>query len=266
MVLELARTLSRGSFDANLVFLCVPGEEQGLFGARHFAETAGGLDLRIAGMFTNDIVGGAHDEEFEQDFGHVRVFAGGDAPDHASRELARLIEECAALYVEGFAARPIFHLDRFGRGGDHIPFHEAGVPAVRFTEARELYRRQHKDVSEDGRFGDLPAYVSADYMERVARTNGAALLRLALAPPPVERVRMRGAMSQSVSLSWPAVDGAAAYRVVWRATTSHAWQYAREVEETNCELEGVVPDDYYFGVQSLSADGHASLAVGPRRR
>ena len=79
LVLELARVLSAASFDANLVFLCVPGEEQGLFGSSHFAETLGGLDLNIAGMFTNDIVGGAHDAEFEQDFGHVRVFAGGGA-------------------------------------------------------------------------------------------------------------------------------------------------------------------------------------------
>ena len=176
------------------------------------------------------------------------------------------MEECAAAYVEGFDARLIFQLDRFGRGGDHIPFHEAGIPAVRFTEARELYRRQHKDVSEDGRFGDLPEYVSPEYMAQVTRANGAALLRLALAPAAPERVRLRGAMTRAARLSWNAVEGASAYEVVWRDTTSHAWQHGRRVEATELTLDGVVPDDSYFGVRSLGSDGHASLASGPRRR
>ena len=38
VVLEAARALAPFTFDANLVFLLVPGEEQGLYGSRHFAE------------------------------------------------------------------------------------------------------------------------------------------------------------------------------------------------------------------------------------
>lgn len=266
VVMELARVLSTHEFDANVVFLCVPGEEQGLHGAEHFAAWSAEQGVAIAGMFTNDIVGGSFDAEFEQDHGSVRLFAGGDAPDAPSRELARAVDEGAAAYVPGFDVRLIFHLDRNGRGGDHIPFHERGWPAARFTEARENYRRQHKDISEDGRYGDLPEYVSAEYTADVARTNAAALMRLASAPPPPQRVRLRAAMRESASLSWREVPDAAGYEVVWRETTSAVWQHALRVEDTSATLEGVVGDDWYFGVRSLDEHGHASLAGVPRRR
>ena len=56
-VMEMARVMSQYQFDATIVFMTVPGEEQGLLGAAHWAEEAKKKNLNIAAMFTNDIIG-----------------------------------------------------------------------------------------------------------------------------------------------------------------------------------------------------------------
>ena len=56
--LELARVMSKRKFDATIIFMAVPGEEQGLLGATHYADEAKKLKMNIEAMFTNDIVGG----------------------------------------------------------------------------------------------------------------------------------------------------------------------------------------------------------------
>lgn len=267
-VLEMARVLASHEFDANLVFLLVPGEEQGLYGSKHFAERADADGWRIEGMFTNDIVGGVEGFDGRIDRETIRVFAGGDEPEAGSKELARLIAECCESYVDGARVRMIHRLDRYGRGGDHIPFHEAGVAAVRFTEANEHYLRQHQNVGvlEGVRRGDDPEFVDEEYLARVTRVNAAALARLAAAPPPPERVRMRGAMTYAPRLSWSAVEGAVGYEVVWRETTSVSWEHALRTEEPGAQLEGVVADNFYWGVRAIGASGASSVATAANRR
>lgn len=265
VVLEAARVLSQQTFDANLIFLCVPGEEQGLLGSFHFSKQLAAEGLEVTAMFTNDIVGGAHGEGFEHDHSIVRVFSGGDATDSGARELSRSIAETAQVHVPGFAVRQVHQLDRNRRGGDHIPFHRLEIPAVRFTEAREDYRRQHKYVAADESTGDLPKYVSADYMARVARVNVATLARLASAPPTPQRFRVFGAMSHTTELSWDASPGAVAYEVLWRETTANEWQHALLVEGTELDVD-VTIDNYYWGVRAVSGSGHSGLpATGPRQ-
>jgi hypothetical protein len=56
-VLELARVMSRHSFDATIVFATFAGEEQGTFGSIHYAQEAKAAGVNIAGMFSNDIIG-----------------------------------------------------------------------------------------------------------------------------------------------------------------------------------------------------------------
>ncbi|HEY8203534.1 MAG TPA: M20/M25/M40 family metallo-hydrolase, partial [Pyrinomonadaceae bacterium] len=66
-VLEMARVMAKYKFDATIVFMTVPGEEQGLLGSTYFAEQAKKNNMDIEGMFTNDIIGssvggnGVHD-------------------------------------------------------------------------------------------------------------------------------------------------------------------------------------------------------------
>src|ERR1700740_1770247 len=49
-VLEMARVMAKYKFDATIVFMTVPGEEQGLLGAVHFAEEAKKANMDIEAM------------------------------------------------------------------------------------------------------------------------------------------------------------------------------------------------------------------------
>src|SRR5438445_11183965 len=200
-VLEMARVMSKYKFDATIVFMTVPGEEQGLLGSTHFAEQAKKNNLNIEGMFTNDIIGSSLGGNGVRDPHTVRVFSEGvpsnettaeattrrsvgGENDSASRQLARFIKETAAAYVPQMKVTMIYRRDRYGRGGDHMPFVERGYAAVRFTEPNENYQHQHQNVrTENGiQYGDLPQFDDFNYIANVTRVNAASLAALASAP------------------------------------------------------------------------------------
>src|SRR5829696_2913212 len=200
-VLEMARVMAKYEFDATIVFMAVAGEEQSLLGSTYFADQARQKNWNIDAMFTNDIVGNTLGGNGVRDRGTVRVFSEGvpsnETPaeattrrsvggenDSPSRQLARFIKETAAVYLKDFRVQLVYRRDRYGRGGDHIPFLERGFAAVRFTEPNEDYTHQHQNVrTEKGTvYGDLPEFVDFAYVAQVARVNAAALAALALAP------------------------------------------------------------------------------------
>src|SRR5438046_7591011 len=76
-VLEMARVMAKYKFDATIVFMTVPGEEQGLLGAVHFAEEAKKSNMGIEAMFTNDIIGSSLGANGVKDPHSVRVFSEG---------------------------------------------------------------------------------------------------------------------------------------------------------------------------------------------
>src|SRR5574337_1112667 len=82
----------------------------------------------------------------------------------------------------------IYRTDRFGRGGDQVPFLQAGYPAVRVTEAHENYTRQHQDLrtAQGIRYGDTIDGVDFRYLARVTALNAITMASLsrARAPPP----------------------------------------------------------------------------------
>jgi len=73
-----------------------------------------------------------------------------------------------------------------GRGGDHIPFLERGLPAIRISVAVEDYQHQHQDLrTENGiEYGDTVDRMDFPYLARITRLNVAAMDRLARAPMP----------------------------------------------------------------------------------
>src|SRR6185436_14257062 len=150
-----------------------PGEEQGLLGATYFAEQARLKDWNIEAMFTNDIVGNTLGGNGVRNRRTIRVFSEGvpsnetqaeattrrsvgGENDSASRQLARFIKETTDAFVPHMKVLMVYRRDRYGRGGDHIPFLERGYPAVRFTEMNEDFRHQHQNIRvENGvQFGD----------------------------------------------------------------------------------------------------------------
>ncbi len=279
--LESARVLSKLKFPATIIFLTVAGEEQGLFGSAHFAQLARQQGWNIEGVLSNDIVGG--DKDPGQEPGLVRVFSEGvpltvtnqglallqslgGENDSASRDLARYVVETGRTYSLGVAATPIYRLDRYLRGGDHIAFNQQGYAAVRFTEFREDFDHQHQNVRVENntQFGDLLQYVDFDYVTRVARVNAAALATLAFAPAPPQNAVLVTAQLENVStLKWDPAPGAASYEVVWRRSSSPEWEHVAEVPDGTTTTVNVAKDNVLFAVRALDAQGHRSLEVAP---
>jgi hypothetical protein len=280
--LECARVLSKLKFPATIMFLTVAGEEQGLNGSAHFAKMAKEQGWNIQAVLNNDIVGGNRDPQ--QDSGVVRVFSegvpiaatdaevrmirnlGGES-DSASRQIARYVAEVSRTYQT--AVKPLleFRLDRYLRGGDHISFNEQGYAAVRFTEYREDYHRQHQNVrTENGiEYGDVPRWVNSDYVANVARINAAALASLASAPAPPTKVRLQTKeLENNSTITWEASPGSPSYEVLWRATTSPEWENTQSVGTINRTTLPMSKDNVIFAVQSVDSQGHRSLAVVPQ--
>jgi len=281
--LECARVLSKLKFPGTIIFLTVAGEEQGLYGSKHFAEYAKSQGWDIEAALNNDIVGG--DKSAGQNPKVVRVFSesipdgateaqlrmiralGGES-DSASRELARYIVQIARAYQTGVSPLLEFRRDRFLRGGDHISFNEEGFPAVRFTEYRENFNRQHQNVrTENGiEYGDLPRYVNYDYVANVARLNAATLAELASAPGPPQKVRIETKeLVNDSTLVWdPPADGrATGYEVLWRATSAPDWEHSQPMgKETRATLP-LSKDNVIFAVEAIDEAGHKSQPIVP---
>jgi len=286
-VLEMARVMAPYKFDATIVFMTVPGEEQGLLGSTHFAEEAKKQKLDIEAMFTNDIIGSSLGGNGVRDRKSIRVFSEGvqsnETPEEAvarrgvggendstSRQLSRFIKESAARYVPDFSVSMVYRRDRYLRGGDHIPFLERGYPAVRFTEPNENYNHQHQNVRIEGgvQYGDLPEFVDFGYIAQVARVNAASLACLALAPTAPKSVAIvNKRLTNDTDLQWaanPEMD-LAGYEVVWRDTTSPVWTNSLWVGNVNnFTMKKMSKDNYFFGVRAVDRDGNRSPVAYPK--
>jgi hypothetical protein len=277
-VLEAARVLSRHRFPATIVYAALSGEEQGLHGGKIMADYARAQGWEVEANLNNDIIGNSCGSDRVCDDANVRIFSeglrwqGGEAlrplvrsqggeNDSPSRNLSRFLDGLADDLSLGLNVHPIWRNDRFGRGGDHTEFLNAGYPAVRFSVAVENYNWQHQDLrTENGiEYGDTIERMDFPYLRRVTQLNVAALAALARAPmPPAPAVE--GAVSPDTTVSWTAVPGADGYIVRWRRTDAAQWEHSLRVPSraTSHVLRGIRVDDWVFGVSSFSADGYES--------
>lgn len=286
-VLEIARAMVPYRYHATMVFLCVAGEEQGLLGSTYFAEQAKQNGWRIQCMFTNDIIGNSLGGNGVRDNHTVRVFSEGIRSDETeaqarirrsvggeddspSRQMARYIKETGEKFVRGMKVTLIARRDRYGRGGDHIPFNERGYAAVRFTEPNEDYRHQHQNVREDNGvvYGDLPEFVDFPYVANVARINAAALASLAAAPDSPQGVALNTRrLSTDTDLEWKASaePDVVGYEVVWRETVAPVWTHTRKVGNvTRYTLKGISKDNFFVGVRAVDKAGRRSPVAFPQ--
>jgi peptidase M28-like protein len=224
----------------------------------------------------------------EQAHALINLGAENDSP---SRELARSIADTASTYFTPEIQRPpavpgrphsnlaraipafhpvlIFRRDRFLRGGDHSSFNAEGFAAVRLTEWRENFQHQHQNVrAENGvQYGDLLQYVDFNYVANVTRLNAATLATLASAPGEPKEVHiLTNSLDNNTELTWTAPAGmpaGATYEVVWRNTDAPSWTMAQSAGgETSLKLP-VSKDNVIFGVRTVDAAGHRSIAVMP---
>ena len=287
VVIEIARVMSKRKFDATIVFMTVPGEEQGLLGAAHFAQQAVEKKMDIEAMFTNDIVGGVTTQKHSPNRNRVRVFSEGvpsneteqqagtrrsvgGENDSSSRQLARYVKEQSDRYLKNFKVWMIYRRDRYGRGGDHIPFVERGFTAARITEVDEDYTHQHQNVRTEGGvfYGDTPEFVDFEYTANVARVNMIALSSLASAPARPKNVGIvTTRLTNDTELKWDANTDAdiAGYEIVWRDTTAAEWTDSLPVGNvTTYVVKGRSKDNYFFGVRAVDKAGNKSPVVYPR--
>ena len=285
-VLEMARVMAKYKFDATIIFMTVPGEEQGLLGATHFAEEAKKNNLDIEAMFTNDIIGSSLGGNGVRDAHTVRVFSEGvpsnetqaeattrrsvgGENDSPSRQLARFIKETSEHYVPSMKVWMIYRRDRYGRGGDHQPFLERGYAAVRFTEPNEDYHHQHQNVRvENGiQYGDLPQFDDFNYIANVARVNASSLAALALSPARPKNVVFPSGLANDTIIRWDANKemDLASYEIIWRDTTAATWTNSLSVGNVlTYTMKGMSKDNYFFGVRAVDKDGNRSPVTYPR--
>lgn len=286
--IEAARVLSKYKFKHSVAFVGLSGEEQGLFGGAGLARHAQENNWEMIGILNNDMIGNiegvdgvidnrtfrifseptpANEEERAR---RGRRFTGGEV-DGISRQLARFIHKQVSTYMPEMNPMMIYRLDRFGRGGHHRPFNDLGFAGVRIMEAHENYNRQHQNIREENgiKYGDVIEGVNFAYTRKLASVNEISLAGLAWAPPAPKNVAIGGAVRPSTTLAWEKSDdkNIAGYKIYWRLTTSPTWDNSRFVTGVNeFTLEGIVIDNYYFGVAAVGHDGNESPVVFPTRQ
>ncbi len=285
-VIEAARVLSEYDFESSIIFLGLSGEEQGLFGGKFLAADAKEWGWNIVGVINNDMIGNITGIDGVIDNSTFRVFSEPNPPnpeeqeliwnrfyggevDGPSRQLARYIDRITDQYTTNLDAKMIYRLDRFGRGGHHRPFNDEGFPGVRIMETHENYVMQHQDIRvEDGvAYGDVIEGVNFDYAAKLTGVNAITLASIAWAPPAPEFVSIGGAVQPSTRLKWDAIEAEnlAGYKVYWRETTSPQWEYSKFVGmDTDVTLDGIIIDNYLFGVAAVGKNGNESVVTYPK--
>ncbi len=283
--IEAARVLSRYKFKNSIVFAGLSGEEQGLFGGKHLAGLAEKEQWEIIGVLNNDMIGNIEGVDGVIDNRTFRIFSeptpaneteqsrkrrrfyGGEV-DGVSRQLARYVHASTQKYMPEMNPMMVYRLDRFGRGGHHRPFNDLGFAGIRIMEAHENYNRQHQNIREEKgiQYGDVIEGVNFAYAAKLTAVNAINLAGLAKAPQAPLNVSIGGVVEPSTRLKWDKSEDKSiiGYKVYWRDTTAPQWQYYRYVGNVNeITLDGIVIDNYLFGVSALGKDGNESLVAFP---
>ena len=292
VMFELARLFATREFPGTLVFATVAGEEQGLYGSAHMAAQMKAAGNDVQGMFSNDIVGASQAwDGTRPDPRTLRLFVEGiptavtpaqisvmqsvgGENDGVTHQLARFVTDVAPHSLTGMNIRVIWRRDRYLRASDHVSFQAQGYPAARFTEPRENFNHEHRDVEvvNGVQFGDLAEFVDFDYTAGVAKVNAAALWSLATNPGTPKNLQIHTTPPDSFSgtnfttLTWNAntEPDLAGYEVVMRETTSPDWTSAIDVGNVTTVTLDISKDNVQFGLRAVDQAGHRSPAAFPQ--
>jgi hypothetical protein len=285
--IEAARVLSNYKFDNSIIYVGLSGEEQGLFGGKGLSEYANKNKWEIIGILNNDMIGNIKGVDGVIDNRSFRIFSeptppneseserkarrffGGEV-DGISRQLARYIYKTVKDYMPEMNPMLIYRLDRFGRGGHHRPFNDMGYAGVRIMEAHENYNQQHQDIRlENGiSYGDVLEAVNFEYAAKLTAVNAINLASIAWAPPAIKSLSIGGVVEPSVKFRWNKIDDIKikGYKIYWRDTTSPIWHNSRYVGNvSDYTLEGIVIDNFMFGISTVGKNGMESPVVFPNK-
>jgi hypothetical protein len=114
--------------------------------------------------------------------------------------------------------------------------------------------------------GDLPEFVDYEYVRKNTGVNLATTANLALAPyEPVNCGIVTSGLTNKTTLRWESQANGikpAGYYILMRETYQPLWE--KKIFVTGYEV--TLPyskDNYFFGIQSVDAAGHESIAVFP---
>ena len=287
LVMELARVMSQYTFNRTIAFMLTTGEEQGLHGARAFANYCGDNGIKIYAAYNNDVIGGVICGQTASPPGcpglnhidsiNVRVYSQGGTRSK-NKMLARFLE---IQYNEHLAPRMttphVINImspeDRTGRGGDHIPFRENGFATVRFCSANEhgdgnpsqpdYHDRQHTmdDVLGMDTDGDNVIdsfFVDFNYLSRNAMINGASMASAAFGPQPVADFEVSEWNGQIiVSIDDPLDYGQ--YRIGVRKLSKNTYDTTYVTDQLVDTFPVSEAFWYYINVATIDEDGIQSL-------
>jgi hypothetical protein len=282
--MELARVMSKYSYNHTLVFLIIIGEEQGLNGSEAFADYCQQKGIAVKAVLNNDVIGGVICGNTASppgcsgagtiDSTHVRLFSFGGF-NSFNKGLARY---CKLQYINRI--KPITKVpmvvnimtpeDRTGRGSDHIPFRQHFYPAIRFTAANEngdagvgpTYKdRQHTssdilgvDTDSDGKIDSF--FVDFNYLGRNTVMNGCAAGMAAISPNvPDFTFAVDGFTNLKVTITQQTQY--AKYKVGLRTNTND-WDSVYYFTGTSFSLPAG-PATYIASVASVDSKGVESL-------
>ncbi|KAK6394923.1 hypothetical protein LTR65_001111 [Meristemomyces frigidus] len=303
VVMEMARVCASRKPKATMIFAAVAGEEQGLYGSNHLAQTLANASVNVEGNWNNDIVGTGKSQPFAPINEYtIRLFGAsifypndssaaldteigiiGGWNDSPAQNLGRHIAEVAAGAAKwvGMQVALIYRSDRYLRGGDHESFLAVGYPAVRFTEAVENFAHQHQDVrvQDNITYGDLIEFVDFDYTSRVAKVNLASMWAAANAPAmPVDVTisELIGFPAATESTPYEEITNDSrfawttgndplveSYELLWRPSGALQWTHSVNVGTVGNVTLNLPKDDLQFGVRAVGASGYKSPAVFP---
>jgi hypothetical protein len=159
MAIEAARVLARENLEVTVKFIAFAGEEAGLIGSHHYAQSLRNQNVNTPGALNFDMIAWAGDS-----FG---VTIGSDS---FSLPLAQLESQMAGMYT------PLHYRIQLGLGGsDHRAFQELGYPATIGNEYGYGFIYYHTT-------GDTLGNLSIPLAAEVAKVGVATLATLTLFP------------------------------------------------------------------------------------
>ncbi len=289
LVLELARVMSKYSYNHTLVFLVTVGEEQGLYGAYAFANYCNQKGIQILCVQNNDIDGGIICGATSSppscpglnniDSTHMRIFSYGGF-NSAHKQFARFckLEYKEQLLAYNLCAVPMLinimtPEDRTGRSGDHIPFRQKNYTTSRLMSENEhgnanvsninYTDRQHStrdilgaDTNNDGQPDSF--YVDFHYLTRNTVINGNAMGMAGIGPkkPDLTAVYIGGT---KVVITITQQTQYQKYRIAVRTTTNDWDTVYTFVNALTDTLDVINPGTYIFSTASVDTKNVESL-------
>lgn len=286
LVIELARVMSKYSYNHTIVFLVTISEEQGLYGAEAFAEYCNTKDIPIAAVQNNDVIGGVICGQTSSppscpgigniDSVGVRLFSAGsfNSPHKGYARFIKLEykEEISPFMAVQTDIRIQSPEDRTGRGGDHIPFRQNFFTAMRFTSANEhgdadvtqpgYSDRQHsyRDTLGVDTDNDLiidSFFVDFNYLARNTIINANAATMAAIGPKIPDFIL--GTYDSSLVITVTQQTQYAVYRVGVRTLTND-WDSVYTMTGTLIDTIDVPPAAWYrVSIMSVDTNGVESI-------